>query len=177
MYFLLKMWIFQPAMLVYQRVFKGTRFESQTTSPNQKIANPSYICHGHFLQTTKHGRFQLAGRFAQREVGRTASCQRMGLHRYPGHVRGVESKGLTTMPWFQLQDGPQLSPREYNWLVLIDEQMSNRWLFSFLNGEQMSNWVGVKHLPDNMVVSKNRRKTPKWMVKIMENPIRMNGYT
>ena len=37
----------------------------------------------------------------------------------------------------------------YNWVVLIDEQMSNRWPFSLLNGEQMSNWVVVKHLPDN----------------------------
>ena len=35
-----------------------------------------------------------------------------------------------------------------NWLVLSDEQMSKRWPFSLLNDEQMSNWVGVKHLPD-----------------------------
>ncbi len=34
-----------------------------------------------------------------------------------------------------------------NWLVLSDEQMSKRWPFSLLNDEQMSNWVGVKHLP------------------------------
>ena len=33
------------------------------------------------------------------------------------------------------------------WLVLSDEQMSKRWQFSLLNDEQMSNWVGVKHLP------------------------------
>ena len=33
------------------------------------------------------------------------------------------------------------------WLVLSDEQMSKRWPFSLLNDEQMSNWVGVKHLP------------------------------
>ena len=37
----------------------------------------------------------------------------------------------------------------HNWLVLSDEQMSKRWQFSLLNDEQMSNWVGVKHLPDN----------------------------
>ena len=33
------------------------------------------------------------------------------------------------------------------WLVLSDEQMSKRWPFSLLNDEQMSNRVGVKHLP------------------------------
>ena len=33
------------------------------------------------------------------------------------------------------------------WLVLSDEQMSKRWPVSLLNDEQMSNWVGVKHLP------------------------------
>ena len=33
------------------------------------------------------------------------------------------------------------------WLVLSDEQMSKKWQFSLLNDEQMSNWVGVKHLP------------------------------
>ena len=38
----------------------------------------------------------------------------------------------------------------YDWLVLSDEQMSKRWQFSLLNDEQMSNWVGVKHLPDEM---------------------------
>ena len=32
--------------------------------------------------------------------------------------------------------------------MLSDEQMSKRWPFSLLNDEQMSNWVGVKHLPD-----------------------------
>ena len=32
--------------------------------------------------------------------------------------------------------------------MLSDEQMSKRWQFSLLNDEQMSNWVGVKHLPD-----------------------------
>ena len=31
--------------------------------------------------------------------------------------------------------------------MLSDEQMSKRWPFSLLNDEQMSNWVGVKHLP------------------------------
>ena len=40
----------------------------------------------------------------------------------------------------------------YSWLVLVwvvlsDEQMSKRWPFSLLNDEQMSNWVGVEHLP------------------------------
>ena len=39
----------------------------------------------------------------------------------------------------------------YNWLVLSDEQMSKIWQFSILNGEQMSNRVGVKHLPDKYV--------------------------
>ena len=34
----------------------------------------------------------------------------------------------------------------WNWLVLSDEQMSKRWPCSLLNDEQMSNWVGVKHL-------------------------------
>ena len=34
-----------------------------------------------------------------------------------------------------------------NWLVLSDEQMSKRWPFSLLNAEQMSNWLGVRHLP------------------------------
>ncbi len=34
-----------------------------------------------------------------------------------------------------------------SWLVLSDEQMSRKWSFSLLNDEQMSNWVGVKHLP------------------------------
>ena len=33
------------------------------------------------------------------------------------------------------------------WLVLSDEQMSKRWPFSLLNDEQMSNWLGVEHLP------------------------------
>ena len=32
--------------------------------------------------------------------------------------------------------------------MLSDEQMSKRWQFSLLNDEQMSNWLGVKHLPD-----------------------------
>ncbi len=33
--------------------------------------------------------------------------------------------------------------------MLSDEQMSKRLPFSLLlNDEQMSNWVGVKHLPD-----------------------------
>ena len=34
-----------------------------------------------------------------------------------------------------------------DWLVLSDEQMSKRWPFSLLNDEQMSNWLGVEHLP------------------------------
>ena len=38
-----------------------------------------------------------------------------------------------------------------NWLVLSDEQTSKRWQFSLLNDEQMSNWVGVKHLPVKLV--------------------------
>ena len=33
------------------------------------------------------------------------------------------------------------------WVVLSDEQMSKRWPFPLLNDEQMSNWVGVEHLP------------------------------
>ena len=42
----------------------------------------------------------------------------------------------------------------FGWLVLSDEQMSKRWQFSLLNDEQMSNWLGVKHLPvgENQVV-------------------------
>ena len=31
--------------------------------------------------------------------------------------------------------------------MLSDEQTSKTWPFSLLNDEQMSNWVGVKHLP------------------------------
>ena len=38
----------------------------------------------------------------------------------------------------------------YNWAVLSDEQMGNEWPFSLLNDEQMSNWVGVEHLPDKV---------------------------
>ncbi len=38
-----------------------------------------------------------------------------------------------------------------DWLVLSDEQMSKKLQFSLLNDEQMSNWVGVKHLPDEVV--------------------------
>ena len=40
-------------------------------------------------------------------------------------------------------------PRFLHWLVLGDEQTSKKWPFSLLNDEQMSNWVGVKHLPDS----------------------------
>ena len=40
------------------------------------------------------------------------------------------------------------------WNVLSDEQMRKIWPFSLLNDEQMSNWVGVKHLPDgNMMLT------------------------
>ena len=35
----------------------------------------------------------------------------------------------------------------FTWVVLSDEQMSKKLQFSLLNDEQMSNWVGVKHLP------------------------------
>ena len=34
-----------------------------------------------------------------------------------------------------------------NWLVLSDEQMRKNLPFSPLNDEQMSNWLGVEHLP------------------------------
>ena len=34
--------------------------------------------------------------------------------------------------------------------MLSDEQMSKRLPVSLLNDEQMSNWVGVKHLPVNL---------------------------
>ena len=34
--------------------------------------------------------------------------------------------------------------------MLSDEQMSNGWPFSLLNDEQMSNWLGVEHQPDNI---------------------------
>ena len=40
-----------------------------------------------------------------------------------------------------------LNIEHLTWAVLIDEQMSNRWPFSLLNDEQMSNKVGVKHQP------------------------------
>ena len=36
-----------------------------------------------------------------------------------------------------------------NWQVLSDEQMSKGLPFFLLNDEQMSNWVGVEHQPDN----------------------------
>ena len=35
-----------------------------------------------------------------------------------------------------------------DWAVLSDEQMSKRWPFSLLNNEQMSNWLGVEHQPE-----------------------------
>ena len=38
-------------------------------------------------------------------------------------------------------------PVNLYWLVLSDEQMSKGWLFSLLNDEQMSNWLGVEHRP------------------------------
>ena len=48
-----------------------------------------------------------------------------------------------------------------DWLVLSDEQMSKRWQFSLLNDEQMSNWLGVKHLPvDPMMSSHEQVKLP-----------------
>ena len=43
--------------------------------------------------------------------------------------------------------------------MLSDEQMSKRWPVSLLNDEQMSNWVGVKHLPVR-VVSSNDKANP-----------------
>ena len=64
--------------------------------------------------------------------------------------------------------------------MLSDEQMSKRWQFSLLNDEQMSNWVGVEHLPEApglvyLDVSKNRGVyPPKWMVYFMEKPIKMD---
>ncbi len=39
--------------------------------------------------------------------------------------------------------------RIYNWAVLSDEEMSNGYPISLLNDEQMNNWVGVEHQPDN----------------------------
>ena len=44
------------------------------------------------------------------------------------------------------------SPYSLSWLVLSDEQMRKRWQFSLLNNEQMSNWLGVKHLPVELIV-------------------------
>ena len=44
---------------------------------------------------------------------------------------------------------PQFRLRIHNWLVLSDEQMRKGWPFFLLNDEQMSNWLGVEHLPDN----------------------------
>ena len=41
-------------------------------------------------------------------------------------------------------------PLYHNWLVLSDEQMSKTWPFSRLNDAEMSNCVGVKHLPDKI---------------------------
>ena len=53
--------------------------------------------------------------------------------------------------------------QKMNWLVLSDEQMSKRWQFSLLNNEQMSNWVGVKHLPVNIVCWKMSKKNLKFV--------------
>ena len=52
------------------------------------------------------------------------------------------------LPGMILQVGGLRVPSlvEGNWLVLSDEQMSKRLPFSPLNDEQMSNWVGIKHL-------------------------------
>ena len=43
-----------------------------------------------------------------------------------------------------------ISPKYTSWLVLSDEQMSKGWLFSLLNDEQMSNWLGVEHRPASL---------------------------
>ena len=67
---------------------------------------------------------------------------------------------VKVMPWWTLiqRDGLKMldfvckenmsNSGIHIWLELSDEQMSKRLQFSLLNDEQMSNWVGVKHLPD-----------------------------
>ena len=59
------------------------------------------------------------------------------------------------------------------WLVLSDEQTSKRWPFSLLNDEQMSNWVGVKHLPVLLFITLGFSGAPHlvpWLDGIIELP-------
>ncbi len=51
--------------------------------------------------------------------------------------------------WAKETEKPPKINMEHNWAELSDEQMSNGWPFSLLNDEQMSNWLGVEHQPDN----------------------------
>ena len=46
--------------------------------------------------------------------------------------------------WWKARESPL-----NDWLVLSDEQMSQGWQSSLLNDEQMSNWLGVEHQPDD----------------------------
>ena len=69
-------------------------------------------------------------------------------------TNGVGKRG----PWCEVEDGEILGGLlcfsrfleellQIIWLVLSDQQMSKRWPFSLLNDKQMTNWLGVKHLP------------------------------
>ena len=62
-----------------------------------------------------------------------------------------------------------------NWLVLSDEQMSKRWPFSLLNDEQMSNWLGVKHLPANICHSlQNKNLKPPGQGNVFFSHLKVN---
>ena len=50
--------------------------------------------------------------------------------------------------------------------MLSDEQMSKRWPVSLLNDEQMSNWVGVKHLPDYWKTLRPKKKMDDFFVGV-----------
>ncbi len=70
----------------------------------------------------------------------------------PGFVicwdfRGVSRTQKKKLPPFIGHGMYHCATQLFSWLVLSDEQTSKRWQFSLLNDEQMSNWVGVKHLP------------------------------
>ena len=74
----------------------------------------------------------------------------------PGHVDESTCSGLW-VPWWNLLSLagmvdvlPQCKAGYWNWAVLSDEQMSNGWPCSLLNGEQTSNKVGVDHQPGKL---------------------------
>ncbi len=52
-----------------------------------------------------------------------------------------------TAHFFDMVIGLPTHPTIFFWLVLSDEQMSKKLPLSPLNDEQMSNWLGVEHLP------------------------------